>query len=175
MPRVPLPGPDEYAPYYGRYIEQLRGDDPFDALERQAVSTARLLAATAEEKGAFRYAPGKWSAKEVVGHLSDCERVFAFRALWFARASAGDLPGFDENAWAPEGRFDARPLSEIAAEFAAVRASTLAMVQSFGDTELVRRGVANGQTMSVRAAVAVLAGHERHHVAALREKYGLPG
>jgi uncharacterized damage-inducible protein DinB len=174
MPHIPLPATDEYAPDYGKYLAPLSGD-MFELLQSQAKTTAALLAATPELRAGHRYAEGKWSVKEVVGHLSDGERVFSYRALRFARADATDLPGFEENEWVANANFDRRALASIAAEFAAVRAATLALFASLDDEELLRRGTANGQEVSVRALAALLVGHERHHVGLLRDRYGLTG
>jgi hypothetical protein len=175
MSRIPMPGAGEYAAYYGRYVAQLTGDDALALLEQQAVSTAKLLAATPESLAGHRYAPEKWSVREVVGHLADCERVFAYRALRVARADETPLPGFDENLWVPEGRFERRTLADMAAELASVRVATLTLFRSFDDTALARRGIANGQPVTTRAVAAILAGHEFHHVKILRERYGLTG
>lgn len=176
MPRIAIPGADEHAPYYSKYVSQLpAGADVLDLLRTQAVVTARLLAATDESLGGVRYADGKWSVKEVVGHLSDGERVFAYRALRFGRTDTTELPGFDENVYVPAGKFDRRTLADVAAEFAAVRVASLALFDSFDDEALLRRGTANAQPVSVRALAAIIAGHEVHHVALLRERYGLKG
>lgn len=174
MSPIALPAADEYAPYYGKYVA-LVGPDVLAALESQARSTAALLAATPEAKGSFRYAEGKWSVKEVIGHLADAERVFAYRALRFARADETALPGFDENAWMPHANFDRRTLADMAAEFAAVRAATLAFARSLDDQVLARRGIASNNPVSVRGLLGIIAGHELHHVKILRERYGLTG
>lgn len=174
MSPIALPAADEHVPYYGKYVA-LVGPDSLAALESQASSTAALLAATPEERGNHRYAEGKWSVKEVIGHLADGERVFAYRALRIARADTTELPGFEENDYVPAGRFDRRTLADIAAEFATVRAATLALVRSFDEDALARRGSANNSPVSVRALVAIIAGHEAHHVKLLRERYGLAG
>jgi uncharacterized damage-inducible protein DinB len=175
MPRIPIPGADEHAPYYGKYVAQLPGGDVLHLLRVNAALTAQLLAATDESRGSFRYAEGKWSVKEVVGHLCDAERVFAYRALRFGRSDLTELPGFDENLYVPAGRFDRRTLADLAAEFAIVRTATLALFNGFDDESLLRRGVASGQPVSVRALAAIIAGHEIHHVGLLRERYGLTG
>lgn len=169
-----LPAADEFAPYYGKYIEKI-GADPMAALEAQTISTAKLLAATSEAQAEFRYAEGKWSVKEVVGHMSDAERVFAYRALRIGRADTTELAGFDENLYVPAGRFGTRTLADIAAEFVSVRVSSLALFRSFDADAIARRGTANGQPVTVRALLAILAGHERHHVGLLTERYGLTG
>jgi uncharacterized damage-inducible protein DinB len=173
MAYIDIPGADEYAPYYGKYLAKLPQGDVMVTLETLARATARLLAATDESRGAFRYAEGKWSVKGVVGHLIDCERVFAYRALRFGRGDATELAGFEENDYVPEGRFNERTLVDLAAELTAVRVSTLALFRGFSAEALLRRGVANGNPMSVRALAANIAGHELHHVTLLRERYGL--
>lgn len=175
MSLITMPAADEYVPYYGRYLAKLQGDDVLAILESQAVSTAKLLAATSETVGMHRYDTGKWSVKEVIGHLADGERIFAYRALRFSRNDATELPGFEENEYVPEGRFDLRTLKSMAAEFAAVRAATLAFFRGLDPTHLMRRGIANGAPVSVRALAAIIAGHEHHHVGLLRERYGLKG
>lgn len=174
MSPIALPAADEYAPYYGRYV-QLVGGDVLAALESQSRSTAALLAATNEAKGGFRYAEGKWSVKEVIGHLADAERIFACRALRFARADRTPLPGFEENDYVPAGRFDRRTLADLAAEFAAVRLATSTFARSLDDEALARRGVASDNPVSVRGLLAIIAGHELHHLKLLRERYGLTG
>ena len=172
MFRIPKPEPDEHLEYYGKYIA-LVGDDAMAALRTQAAGTPRLLAGVGEPQAMFRYAPGKWSVKEVIGHILDGERVFGHRALRFARADITPLPGFDENAWVPAANFDRRPLSDIVDEYVTVRAATLALFGSFDDEVLVRRGIANGHEISVRALAHAIAGHELHHVGLLKERYGL--
>jgi hypothetical protein len=172
MPYITKPEADEHAPYYSTYI-RLVGEDVFAQLESQARTTPRLLAGLTEDQGLHRYAAGKWSVKEVIGHMADAERVFAYRALRFGRADATELPGFDENAWVPAGGFDRRPVRELVGEFASVRGATLALLSSFDSDALLRRGTASGHPCSVRALAAIMAGHEAHHVAILRERYGV--
>jgi hypothetical protein len=175
MTVVALPESTEHDPYYGKYISLLPATDVIATLEQQAISTAKLLAATPDAKGEHRYAEGKWSVKEVVGHVSDGERIFSYRALRFGRADTTELPGFDENLYVPAGRYERRTLADLAAELAAVRVATLALFRGFDPEALLRHGSANGQPVSVRALAAIIAGHERHHVALLRERYGLTG
>jgi len=172
MPIIPKPSAEEAAPYYFTYIA-LTGADALATLEAQAASTQRLIAATSEEQGAHRYAEGKWSVKEVLGHMSDAERVFTYRALRFARADETALPGFDENRYVPMAGSEARTLADLGVELAAVRAASLALFRSFDEAALLRIGTASGYPMSVRAAAHVVAGHEAHHIAILRERYGL--
>ena len=172
MHAIALPAADEHIAYYGKYIALLSGD-VYATLESQGRETARLLAATSEAKGAHRYAPGKWSVKQVVGHIADGERVFAYRALRFARADPTPLPGFDENVFAATSGADKRTLGDLAAELASVRAASLTLFGSFDAETLLRRGSANDAPVSVRALAAIIAGHERHHVNLLIERYGL--
>jgi hypothetical protein len=173
-PRIARPASEEHAPYYLTYVRLVPGEDAWPALSTQQADTLVLLGRLDERQALHRYAPGKWSVKEVVGHLADAERVFAYRALRFARADETPLPGFDENRYVPAGRFDARPLDDVLGEFRAVRAATLALFASFDQAALLRRGVANQNPMSVRALAWVIAGHERHHAGLLRERYA-PG
>ena len=169
---IPRPGPSEYVPYYETYISKVppKGD-LLTVLEDQRRETQQLLAGLSDTKALHRYAPGKWSIKEVVGHLMDTERVFCYRALAFARGDANSLPGFDEKAWAPAGRFDARSLADLAAESDTVRRATIALFRGLDGEALARRGTANNYPISVRALAWVIAGHERHHLAILRERY----
>jgi uncharacterized damage-inducible protein DinB len=172
MLRIPKPQPDEHVEYYARYI-RLVGDDALAALRAQSASTPRLLSGLSEAQAMHRYAPGKWSVKEVVGHITDGERVFSYRALRIARKDPTPMPGFDENAWVPAANFDRRSMHDLVAGYEAVRAATVALLSSFDDETLTRRGIANNQEVSVRALAHIMAGHELHHVALLRERYGL--
>ncbi|MBS1913902.1 MAG: DinB family protein [Bacteroidetes bacterium] len=166
------PAPDEYAPYYERYISQVApGTDILDLLAAQSAETAALLEGIEETHGNRRYAPGKWSIKEVVGHVIDSERVFAYRLLRFSRNDATALEGFDQDRYVASADFDSAALEALKAEFADVRRSTIALLHHLQPEAWVRSGVANGNRMSVRALAYVIAGHERHHMAILRERY----
>ena len=167
------PAADEFLPYYGRYIDLVPDGNLVDLLADQQADTLRMLRRVDDERGLFAYAPGKWSIKEVIGHLSDAERVFAYRALRFARGDAQPVAGFDENAYVPAGRFNERPIKDLIDEFQAIRAATVHVFRYLSEDELARRGVANGNPISVRALGYVIAGHERHHAKLLRERYGL--
>ena len=171
---IARPGPDEYAPYYERYIRLVAPDDALEALIAQAEPTARCLGAVDEAGALRRYAPGKWTVKQVVGHVVDSERVFAYRALRIARGDATPLPGFDENRFAEHGDFDARPLADLVLEYRAVRAASIALFASLSEVTLGRRGVANDTPVSARAIAWMIAGHELHHRRVLIERYGLP-
>jgi uncharacterized damage-inducible protein DinB len=170
---ITRPAAGEYAPYYGTYIGKVPEGDLLQILENQRRETQSLLGGLSDAKALHRYAPGKWSIKEVVGHLTDAERVFSYRALRFARGDAKPLQSFDENAWVPPGKFDARPLKDLAAEFDAVRRATIALLRTFDAEALQRRGVASDNPVSVRALAYIIAGHERHHVGLLHERYGI--
>ncbi|MDB4907899.1 MAG: DinB-like domain protein [Gemmatimonadetes bacterium] len=171
MPTLTRPNDDEYLSYYGKYISLVPDGDVVAMLAQQLDDTESLLASIGEEGSMHRYAEGKWSVKEVVSHVSDTERIFAYRALRFARADATPLPGYDENAYAPMAGADARPLDALVAELRAVRRATVATLQGFPPEAAQRRGSANGAQMSVRALAWTIAGHELHHRNVLRERY----
>lgn len=173
LPARPEAG--EFAPYYGGYIAQVPDGELLPLLEQQIRETLALLAPLPPERAAYRYAPGKWSVAEIVGHLADAERIFTHRALRAARGDETPLPGFDENAYVPAGEFDRRPLGELLAELEAVRRSTLCLLHGLPPDAWTRRVTANNHPVSVRALAYVIAGHERHHVRVLRERYGVGG
>jgi hypothetical protein len=168
---IARPGVDEYAPYYQTYIDQVSGADVVPVLRSQRDSTARFLASIAESKAGHRYAEGKWSIREIIGHLSDSERIFSYRLLRFARGDESPLAGFDENQYVPAGEFERRSLADVAGEFTAVRDATLALVGNLGAAAQVRRGSANNKSISVRALAYIIAGHEAHHLRVIRERY----
>jgi hypothetical protein len=168
---IPRPQPGDYAPYSAAYIGAVPDGDVVRMLEEQSEDVLGLVRAFGEAGGAVRYAPGKWSVKEVVGHVADAERVFAYRALRFARADATPLPGFDEDAYVAAAGFDRRALSDLAEEFAAVRAATVRLFAGLDAAALERSGTASGFRVTVGALAWVIAGHERHHARLLRERY----
>lgn len=170
---IPRPSAGEHSVEVGRYLSEVPGDDAWPALSAQVAEVDRLFGPLSAERALHRYAPGKWSVKEVLGHLADAERIYAYRALRFAREDATPLPGFEENLYVPAGRFDARPLGELLEDWRTVRASTLALYRGFDDQALLRRGVANGKLVSVRAIAWLAVGHTHHHLGVLRERYGL--
>ena len=165
------PQANEYAPYFERYISLVSEDDVVAAIERQMQETATLLASVGEEKSTFRYAPEKWSIKQVVGHVTDAERVFAYRLMCIARGETQPLPGFDENDYMRHASFDALPFAEIADGLAAARRATLSLIRGLADEAWTRTGIANQNEISVRALAYTLLGHERHHLRMLRERY----
>ena len=165
------PAADEHSPYYARYIARVPDGNLVEQLRQQLVETTALIRGVPESRGNHAYAPGKWSIKSVVGHIADVERVMAYRALRFARNDKTELPGFDENQWAEHAGFDARTLADVLEEFELVRGATIQFAKHLTADEQERRGKANGQEVSVRALMYIIAGHERHHVALLRERY----
>jgi hypothetical protein len=165
------PDPSEHVPYYGKYIALVPEADAIQALENQIADALALVRTIPESEGDHRYGPGKWTIKEVIGHLIDGERVFAYRALRFARNDRTALPGFDENTYVPAGGFGHRTLADLAAEWELVRRSNLALFRGLDAEAWRRQGVANGDAISVRALAFIIAGHGRHHVALLRERY----
>ncbi len=167
------PQPGEYAPFYERYIARVPDGDLVAHLDRQLHATAELLGGLSEAQGEHRYEPGKWSVKEVVLHVSDSERVFAYRALRFARGDATPLPGFDQDPWVPAAEVGRRTLRDVADEFRAVRLATVALARSLTEEQGRRTGIANDTAVSVRAVLFMLAGHELHHLAVLRERYAI--
>ncbi|MFT3886091.1 MAG: DinB family protein [Flavobacteriales bacterium] len=158
-------------PYYQGYIATATGHDLFAALDHAAAGIHRYMDALPADRHAYRYAPGKWSVKEVLQHLVDTERIFAYRALRFARNDSTPLPGFDENTYVPEARSDARQLAGILREHDAVRAATIELFRGLDAQGMMRSGIANGKPISVRAIGWTIAGHAMHHLGVLRERY----
>ncbi|HEX8283985.1 MAG TPA: DinB family protein [Pyrinomonadaceae bacterium] len=171
-PAPAKPEADEYASYYERYVSKVpAGADLIETLERQAAETLALLRGLDEEQAAHRYGPDKWSVKQVVGHMSDGERLFSYRALSIARGDSAALPGMEQEVWMDGADFDARTLSDLLDEFAAVRASTLHLLRHLSPEAWARRGTASDNEVTVRALAYIIAGHEAHHVGVLRERY----
>jgi hypothetical protein len=167
------PQPDEFAAFYATYVNLVPDGEILGQLREGFERASASLSALTPEQAQFRYAPDKWSVRQVVGHLSDAERVFAYRALRFARADETPLPGFDEQTWMPNADFEARDLPDLLNEWRSVRASSLALFSSLSSRAWMRRGVASGNVMSVRALAYTTAGHELHHLKMLRERYDL--
>lgn len=167
------PNKDEYAEYYETYIRLVPDGNIVDTLSRQIEETLNLIGNIDEAKALFRYADGKWSIKEVIGHLVDSERMFAYRAMCFARDDSTPLPAFDQNEYVKNGNFDGRNLNELADEFRSLRQSNIALFGSFDDNTMAKWGTASGFRFTVRALVYIIAGHELHHRNILKERYGL--
>lgn len=169
--RSTRPATGEFLPYYGTYIDKVPQGDIIETLNRQFPETLALIRSIPEENGDKRYAPEKWSIREVIGHVIDAERIFVYRALRFARADSTPVPGFDENTYVKNAPFSNVSLSDLADEFDHVRRGTIHFFANLDDEALSRRGTANGAEISVRALAFILAGHETHHAGVLRDRY----
>lgn len=169
------PAADEYGGRFADYISRIPpGTDVLDLLARQREETLALFDTVPEARGAHRYAPGKWSVKQVLVHLSDTERIMAYRALRIGRGDPTPLPGFDEEAYAPVSGADAQPLAALVAEWGEVRQATVSLFRHLPPEAWGRRGIASEVPLSVRALAWIIAGHVRHHLGVLAERYGLP-
>lgn len=162
---------EEYAPYYDSFIRKFGNAELLETLEASGDDQAGFFATIPVELLHYQYAAGKWTIPEIIVHLIDAERIFAYRALRFARNDSTPLEGFEENDYVPQSRANMRSMEEIIAEFRAVRAATICLFASFSDAELLRTGTANGFTMSVRALGFAIAGHAVHHCEVIKERY----
>ena len=169
--QIPRPEPGEYAPYYEKSVSLVPGSDILATLDTQRRQTLLLLSGRDETEGDFRYAPDKWSAKEVIGHVCDTERVFAYRALRIARADQTPMEGFEQDDYVRNGPFAKEPLAEIIEDYIAIRRATLTLLRTLDEAAWHRRGVANKNEVSVRGLAYIIAGHELHHRRILEEKY----
>lgn len=165
------PEETEYLPYYGKYVSLVAGEDVLAALSGQLSGTLALLRGIPESQGNFRYAPDKWSIKELVGHMIDGERIFAYRALRFARNDKTPVPGFEQDDYISNASFDACALADLAAEFESVRRATIFLFRHLDGEAWMRRGIASESEVSVRALAYIIAGHELHHAGILRDRY----
>jgi hypothetical protein len=171
---VERPSPAEHIPYYEKYISLVgEGEDVLRLLEEQPGDLQAFFEDVSEERGGFRYEPGKWSLREVLGHLVDVERVLGFRAYCFSRGEAQPLPGVDFESYAAMGEHDRRTLAEMLQEFEGLRRSHVAMFQALGEEASRRMGTADGNPISPRALAYILAGHVRYHAQLLLERYGV--
>ncbi len=173
MPALTIarPEPGEYNPYYERYISLVAGSDILTTLEAQRRQTMLLLSGRDEADGDFRYAPDKWTAKEVLGHVCDTERIMAYRALRIARGDQTPIEGFEQDDYVKNGPAQRMPMAEIVEDYIAVRRATLTLFRNLDEAAWMRRGVANKNEVTVRALAYVIAGHEMHHRRILEEKY----
>jgi CBS domain-containing protein len=171
MLTIERPQSSEYAPFFAHYIEKVTGDDLYAALQATHRQTQELVGSLTDTQLAFRYAEGKWNVKEIIGHLIDAERIFAYRALRIARADSTDMAGFNENTYVAASNADERSIGELLSEFAVVRAASLALFRSFTPAMFERVGTVSGKAISVRALAYITAGHEIHHLAIIRERY----
>ena len=172
-PKLVRPAASEYARFFAGYVERVPENDVLSVLESQPRLLARVVTTIPVEREKFTYAPGKWTLRQLFGHLGDGERVFGFRTLAFSRADATPLPGFDENAYVENAPFATTPLADLVAEFAELRAANLRLLRRADGAAWTRSGSANQNPITVRALAYVMAGHIRHHLAVMAEKYGV--
>ncbi|MFY9555478.1 MAG: DinB family protein [Blastocatellia bacterium] len=165
------PDSSEYPAYTEGYISRVPDGDIVATLSRQLEDTLALIKSVPEARGGFRYAEGKWSVRELIGHVIDSERVFAYRALRFGRGDTTPLAGFEQDDYVRGGAFDRISLSELADEYEHVRRATISLFANLDGEAWRRRGAANNNEVSVRALAFIIAGHERHHVEILRTRY----
>jgi len=164
------PQPDEYSAFAARYVDLVGNGPIIEILEYLQQMTYNFFLRIDPDKAAYAYADGKWTVKQVVGHITDTERVFAYRALAFSR-EAIELPGFDQDVYMEKATFNTRSLEDLANEFNTVRESTLYLLKSFTEEQTMQKGIASGNPVSVRALAYMIAGHEMHHIKILKERY----
>ena len=171
--RIGRPAAGEYAPYFDRYVSRVPEDDALPVLERQRAELRAAFSGVSEAKGGFRYAPGKWSVRELLGHVIDTERIFAYRALCIARGETAPLPGFEQDPYVANAGHDRWTVAELLEDFDAVRRANVALLSHLDEAAVGRIGTSSGHPTSVRAIAYILAGHVRHHLGVLAEKYGV--
>jgi hypothetical protein len=165
------PSETDYAKPFARYVALVPEDDIVSTIEQQSSETQRLMSSLDDTKAAHRYEPGKWSVKEVIGHIIDAERIFGYRALAFSRGETASLPGWDENAYAATANFDQWRIGDLAELYAVARRSNIIYFRNLAPEAWNRRGIASNNAITVNALAYVIAGHERHHLQILHERY----
>ncbi|MDX1619059.1 MAG: DinB family protein [Balneolaceae bacterium] len=165
--------PGEYGDFYQGYIDQVGSGNVIEILKNQMQLTYTLINSLSYEQSHYRYAKGKWSVLEVIGHLIDAERVFAYRALRFSRNDDAELPGFDQDQYIDESNYNSRSKQSLGNEYRAVRNASVHLFSGFTEGMLMRKGVANEALFTARSIPFIIAGHERHHLALLKTNYGL--
>lgn len=165
------PDKTDYPPFYETYIRLIQSEDLVQILENQEMAFYAFVKDIAPDKEDFKYAEGKWSIKEVVGHIIEVERIMAYRALAISRGDANALPGMDENSYIENSNYKDREVKDLAEEFRYVRKSNIILIRSFSPEMLQRKGIANKNEISVTALVYIIAGHLNHHVQILRDRY----
>jgi hypothetical protein len=167
------PAASEYYADFERYVSLVGESDVVPAMQAQGHDLRSRLDALTEQQAGFRYAPGKWTPREMLGHVIDCERIFGYRALCLARGERQSLPGFEQDDYASRAGHDAVPLTELAEEFTALRTSHVHMFAYFDDPAWTRMGLVNGNPTTARAMAFVIVGHARHHANVVKDRYGL--
>ncbi|MGM0805957.1 MAG: DinB family protein [Bacillota bacterium] len=162
---------EEYAEYYQTYVSLVPEGDIIQVLTDQMKETVGIVSKLDDEQLSYRYATGKWSVKEVVGHITDTERIMSYRLLSIARGETSSLPGYDENAYVEEAGFDDIPVRDLIEHFVSVRLATIQLIKSLSKMALERKGTANGHPVSTRALMMIIAGHEMHHRNIIVERY----
>lgn len=170
---IPKPQPGDYAPYFQKYIDAASAVDNALELLAEQGDVLAFMATWPEDQAGHRYAAGKWTVTEVIGHMADTERVFAYRLLCIARGDTTPLASFDENAYQAHAGFAARSVASVVAELRAVRQASMALIRTADSAALDRAGTASGHHVTARALVWLIAGHFAHHTAILKERYGL--
>ncbi len=166
-----LPEPDEYAEFYSIYIKLIPHDNVIKLLEDGRDQLQSLIKSLPEEKGNYSYADGKWSIKEVLGHMADVERVHSYRLFCFSRGETQSLPGFEQDDYVKAADYNKRSLKSLAEELLLLRNANLSLFKSFDEESLMRKGKANNYDFTVRALMFIIAGHELHHMKILKERY----
>jgi uncharacterized damage-inducible protein DinB len=166
-----MPSTYEYADYYASYVKLVPQGDIIEILRDQMKETVALLSTLTEPESEYRYATGKWSIKEVIGHITDTERIMSYRLLSIARGERASLPGYDENEYAAVANFDKQSLKDLLDHFACVRQSTIHLIKTLSDESLSRRGTANNSAVTAKALITIMAGHELHHRKIIQERY----
>ena len=165
--------PDEYGEFYKNYISLVDKPNVIQSLISQGQKVYTIIRQLSEDKANYRYDDDKWSVKEIIGHLVDTERIMAYRALCISRGEQTALPGYNHESYVEKGEFDQRSLQSLSAEYDAQRNANINMFSSFTKEQLLRKGTANNVTVSVRALAFIIAGHEKHHINILKEKYNI--
>ncbi|MBS1595443.1 MAG: DinB family protein [Bacteroidetes bacterium] len=171
MPTIARPTQTEYPVYYHTYISKAEGNDLIALLKKGNEDLQAFISSLPAHKADYRYQPDKWSVKEILIHLMDAERIFAYRALRFSRGDRTGLPGFDENEYVPNCDASSRSIENILTEYQALRASSISFFENLTHDMLIRNGIANGEEVSVRALAYIIAGHEVHHLSVIKERY----
>jgi len=169
--KIAKPNPDEYAKSYEKYVSKVETDDPLKELSKSSKELLKFISPLKKKQLNYRYAEGKWSIKEILVHMIDGERIFSYRALRFARNDKTELPGFEENDYAPASKAGKRKIKSILREYSALRKSTEQLFRSFDEDMMMRSGIASNNPMSVRALLYVILGHQKHHLGIIKERY----